>query len=57
MVEDDDASVLLRQGAECLDEGDALGGRALCVALFVMTLHELRTAPQPPRKSGERHGG
>lgn len=37
VVEDNDTSVLLRKSAKCIDG-----------ALFVMTLHELHTAPHPP---------
>lgn len=48
MVEDDDTSVLLRKSAKCLDESDTFGGRAFDGTLFVMTLHELHTAPHTP---------
>ena len=48
VVEHNDTSVLLRKRAKCLDESDTFGGRPFDGALFVMTLHELHTAPHTP---------
>lgn len=57
VVEHNDTSVLLRKRAKRLYESDTFGGRAFDGALFVMTLHELHTAPHTPEAgNGEPPG-